>query len=340
MSEEKKPAKWEKLEWIIQSYDLNLGLKKSIGICFSKSAWHKIALGYGNLIIGADEISLGNFELPLANIISFEKDKKYNLIIFHCTDEKHYLLWAFTRSSNVRKVETGKVLLILSEKIKPYKIIRISKGKDIIKNLPKLYKEINLDEVSSKVGLEKSETVNIIENLVLNEGFKAEIRGNMLKLRKEPEAVVSPPGYMSETSPIQRSEKREGMLVFVSYATKDAELYKIPELARKLEEYKEIGEVLYWQEDMHDSIIEYMNDNLGRCNGVLLFCSPNALDSVPVKKEWMAAEALKKPIIPIFLKPEHIPPLLSDRLGFEFDNFDLQKNVREIHELLLKKKLS
>jgi hypothetical protein len=88
---------------------------------------------------------------------------------------------------------------------------------------------------------------------------------------------------------------------------------------------------------MHDSIIEYMNDNLGRCNGVLLFCSPNALNSIPVKKEWMAAEALKKPIIPIFLKPEHIPPLLSDRLGLEFDNFDLQKNVREIHDLFLKK---
>ena len=334
---EKKLEKWETKKWIIKSYDLNLRLKKSLGINFPK----KNALGCSNLLIGADKISLGNFELPLANIISFEKDNKYVLIIFHCTDEKHYLLWLYeTRSIKIRKVETTKVFSILSEKIKPYKIISISKGKDIIKDLPNLYKKINLDELSSKVGLEKSETVNIIENLVLNEGFKAEISGNMLKLKKEPEAVASPRGYTPETSSVQGSEKREGMSVFVSYATKDAELYKIPELARKLEEYKEIGEVLYWQEDMHDSIIEYMNDNLGRCNGVLLFCSPNALDSVPVKKEWMAAEALKKPIIPIFLKPEHIPPLLSDRLGFEFDNFDFQKNVREIHELLLKKKQS
>ncbi|MFX1258652.1 MAG: toll/interleukin-1 receptor domain-containing protein, partial [Promethearchaeota archaeon] len=94
------------------------------------------------------------------------------------------------------------------------------------------------------------------------------------------------------------------------------------------------------QEDMHDSIIEYMNDNLGRCDVVLLFCSPNALDSVPVKKEWMAAESLNKPIIPIFFKPEHIPPLLNDRLGIEFDTFDFQKNIQEIYELILKKKES
>ena len=37
MSEgKKKPEKWETKEWIIKSYDLNLGLKKSIGINFPK----------------------------------------------------------------------------------------------------------------------------------------------------------------------------------------------------------------------------------------------------------------------------------------------------------------
>ena len=331
---------WKRLEWIIKPYDLNLGVKKSLGIDFPK----KNALGYGKLLIGANKISLGNFELPFADIKKLEWDQENDLIILHCTDEKHYLLWLFDSSVDsvvlltIRKVDTPQVVSILWAKIKIYR--RISEGKDIIKNLLNLYKKIDLDKLSSKVGLKKPETVEIIEYLVLNEGFKAEISGNMLKLKKEPEAVASPPGYTSETSSVQGSEEREGMSVFVSYATKDAELYKIPELARKLEEYKEIGEVLYWQEDMHDSIIEYMNDNLGRCNGVLLFCSPNALNSIPVKKEWMAAEALKKPIIPIFLKPEHIPPLLSDRLGFEFDNFDFQKNVREIHDLLLKKKQS
>ncbi len=144
--------------------------------------------------------------------------------------------------------------------------------------------------------------------------------------------------YTYTPSEKKEEKKGEGILVFVSYATKDADLYKISELARALESYKEIGEVLYWQEDMHDSIIEYMNDNLGKCDVVLLFCSPHALESVPVKKEWMAAEAIQKPIIPVFLKPEHIPTLLRDRLGFEFDTFDFQKNVQKIYELILKKK--
>lgn len=160
----------------------------------------------------------------------------------------------------------------------------------------------------------------------------------MLKLRRETDLETSHKGYTSEAENIQEPEKREGLLVFVSYATKDADLYKISELAHQLEFNKDIAEVLYWQEDMHDSIIEYMNDNLSRCDVVLLFCSPNALDSVPVKKEWMAAEALKKPIIPVFLKPDHIPALLSDRLGIEFDTFNFKNNVKKLHELILKKK--
>ena len=92
-----------------------------------------------------------------------------------------------------------------------------------------------------------------------------------------------------------------GILVFVSYATKDVELFKIQRIAEELTKFDEIEDVLYWQEDMQDNIIKYMNDNLERCDVVLLFCSPNALSSVPVEKEWTAADIMGKPIIPIFL---------------------------------------
>ena len=50
------------------------------------------------------------------------------------------------------------------------------------------------------------------------------------------------------------------ILIFVSYATKDANLFKISELAEALTEYDEIHDVLFWQEDMQDNIIEYMNE--------------------------------------------------------------------------------
>ncbi len=234
--------------------------------------------------------------------------------------------------------DVDQVISLLREKLKEYDKIKIENAKKFIIDLPNLYREINLDDLVLRTGLKKADILKIIETLILNGELKAEIRGDILKLKREPEIITSAEGYISETSTIQEIEKKEGMQIFVSYATRDADLYKIPDLARKLEEFNEIGEVLYWQEDMHDSIIEYMNDNLKRSDVVLLFCSPNALDSVPVKKEWMAAEAIQKPIVPVFIKPEHIPTLLSDRLGIEFDSFDLQKNVQEIYELILKKK--
>jgi hypothetical protein len=127
------------------------------------------------------------------------------------------------------------------------------------------------------------------------------------------------------------------MLVFVSYATKDAKLFKIREIAETLTSYNEIKDVLYWQEDMKDNIIEYMDRNLGKCDVMLLFCSPNALKSIPVKKEWTAADSMNIPIIPVFIKAKYIPPLLSSRLGIEFDPFDLQNSIEEIYNLIMKK---
>ena len=132
-------------------------------------------------------------------------------------------------------------------------------------------------------------------------------------------------------------EAKEDILIFVSYATKDADIFKIRDVAEVLTKHEKIANVLYWQEDMKDNIIKYMNDNLGRCNIMLLFCSPNALISKPVEKEWTAADSMGKPIIPIFLKSDHIPPLLKSRLGLEYDSFDFQKNIHSLHDLILKK---
>ena len=132
-------------------------------------------------------------------------------------------------------------------------------------------------------------------------------------------------------------EKGQQILVFVSYATKDADIFKVRKLAEILTKYEKITDVLYWQEDMKDNIIKYMNDNLDKCDTMLLFCSPNALASGPVEKEWTAADMMGKPIIPIFNNPDHIPPLLKTRLGVQFDPFDFQKNINEIYSLILKK---
>ncbi|MFX1398076.1 MAG: toll/interleukin-1 receptor domain-containing protein [Promethearchaeota archaeon] len=146
--------------------------------------------------------------------------------------------------------------------------------------------------------------------------------------------LVEPP-----STPVKAEQDVEGrgILVFISYATVDEPIYKIKHFAEELTKLPEIFDVLYWQEDMKDNIVEYMSDNLGKCDVVVLFCSPNSLDSEPVKKEWTAADSMNKPIIPIFKNPEHIPPLLRSRLGIQFDDFAFEDNVKKIYELITKK---
>ncbi|MFX1257833.1 MAG: TIR domain-containing protein [Promethearchaeota archaeon] len=154
--------------------------------------------------------------------------------------------------------------------------------------------------------------------------LKSELESEDVQQLKEQERVIE-------------KELKKDMLIFISYATEDAELYKILELAKKLETYNKIGKVFCWQEDVYDDIIKYMNENIGKCDVMILFCSPNALVSESVYDEWRAAYKLKKPIIPVFIKLEDIPPLLSPRLAIEFDITDFQKNVQKIYELILKK---
>ena len=73
-----------------------------------------------------------------------------------------------------------------------------------------------------------------------------------------------------------------GVLIFISYATKDSNLFHISEIAETLSRKPEIDEVLYWEEDMDDDIIDYMDKNVGKCDIFLLFCSQNALKSEPI----------------------------------------------------------
>lgn len=131
--------------------------------------------------------------------------------------------------------------------------------------------------------------------------------------------------------------KKRQFLVFVSYATKDVDTFKILEIAKVLSSFPEIKDVLYWQEHMHDNIFKFMNDNLEKCDVMLLFCSENALNSIPVEKEWTAAEAISLPIIPIFFEVDHIPTLLKSRLGIEYDFNNGDKNIRDIRNLIYRK---
>ncbi|KKM64241.1 hypothetical protein LCGC14_1503370 [marine sediment metagenome] len=128
-----------------------------------------------------------------------------------------------------------------------------------------------------------------------------------------------------------------GILIFISYATKDAELFHIAEIAEKLTQYNEIDDALYWQEDVDGNIITYMNKNLEKCDVILLFCSQNSLNSEPVQMEWTAAVAINKAIMPIFIYAEYIPPILKPLLGIKFDPSNMHKNIIELKKTIIKR---
>jgi len=129
----------------------------------------------------------------------------------------------------------------------------------------------------------------------------------------------------------------ENIKLFISYATTDSSYFQVSKIASLLEEKPEIEKVLYWEEDLHDDIYDYMNKNLANCDAFLLFCSENANQSEPVQMEWKSALKIKKKIIPIFIKESDIPPLISTKLGVQFIQDDIEKTTDRIYQLVLRK---
>ncbi|MHA1658704.1 MAG: leucine-rich repeat domain-containing protein [Promethearchaeota archaeon] len=124
--------------------------------------------------------------------------------------------------------------------------------------------------------------------------------------------------------------------IFLSYATKDTNVYPIKQIAKSLEEGGDV-KTFFWEEDAHDNIIQYMDENVGKCDAFILFCSPNALISEPIIKEWTAADSINKPIIPVFFDDKYIPPLLKSRRGIKFNPFVLKESVNELMQVIRNK---
>ncbi len=126
-----------------------------------------------------------------------------------------------------------------------------------------------------------------------------------------------------------------GVIVFVSYSHKDSNKFRISEISKKLTNFSEIEDVLYYEEHMKYNMITFMNENIKLCDIMLLFCSPNALESGPVKTEWNAAKAINKPIIPIFTNENDIPTLLRSIYGVYFDENNFEETIERIHKQIL-----
>jgi len=126
-----------------------------------------------------------------------------------------------------------------------------------------------------------------------------------------------------------------GFKIFISSSTADSERFQVEKFATDLQTYSNIDEVLIWEKDSKDNIIGYMNENLERCDVLLLLCTDNSKNSKPVILEWSAFLAAEKRIIPIFDNVENIPFILRSMIGLECRG-NLLNTIDKIHRLILK----
>lgn len=127
------------------------------------------------------------------------------------------------------------------------------------------------------------------------------------------------------------------VIVFISYSMLDFNQFKIAKIAYNLARFPEIDDVLFANENAKDDFIKYMNEFIGKCDILLLFCSNSSLNSEFVGMEWRAALSLKKVIIPIYIDQDFIPPLLSSKIGVKFNKNDINETIIDIYQLILKK---
>jgi len=292
-------------------------------------------LNSSNIALQIQKIPLLFLKLCFFNIDEFfQHEKEINLKDFYWEEGiKEFLI--------VKGLRYWKMLIeIFKEKnlcIESYYYVSTNRGelRDLYEILPEL--EIKLF-LKNKLEITGGLPDNIIEQL-------QQTRQVMIKKRED----IFFEGIIEDFSPkfakvIQTAEKtpsplfkNKKFLVFLSHATKDEARYGIKKIAELLTSYPDIKDARYWQEDMYDNIYVFMDENVRDCDVFILFCSPDALRSDAVIKEWTAADSLNKPIIPIYVKAEHIPPLLSSRLGLEFDMFNYQDFISKLHDLIIKK---
>lgn len=254
-----------------------------------------------DLHYGDYKIKMNHFEYETINLIAMHD-------FFKAYDEENYQFASYSR----------KVLDLIYSKIDELK------NKEAISINQSYFKNNDLFSPPFKI-IDANRYDNILKNL-FNE-----------IIEKANQQIFNLLNLKTISEPVPPTIKTKGLNLFISYATLDAEIFKIREIAESLSIYPNIEDVLFWQKDSRDNIFTFMNENVGKCDLMLLFCSPNATKSPPVEKEWTAFDYMNKPIIPVFHEVDDIPPLLKPRQGIKFNIFEFQKNIENLYDLIIKK---
>jgi len=130
------------------------------------------------------------------------------------------------------------------------------------------------------------------------------------------------------------------MKVFISYAMKDLDSFRIPEVADFLEFQDDIERVFYWDRDCdsNQSIIKYMENSIQDCEKIIFVCSENTKDSASIQQELEMATYSHKSMIPVFRDLEDVTLILRPKKGIRFEDINFQGFLEKLYFNLTRKK--
>jgi len=212
---------------------------------------------------------------------------------------------------------------------KRIEIDTINRIKTTVLNLGTKFTRLELMDISEKSGIKDE---NLIEIVIQDMIKHKEIVGEYFASSKALALEVA--------APISKPEKEKEYSIFLSYSTLDTDYFQISKVVRRLELYPEISEVLFWEVDSKQNIVEFMEETLKKTNVFVLFCSENSIKSRAVKDEWQSAFQLRKEglmkMVPVYKEEEHLPYLLKPMLNVKFTGDDFEGFIQKLYEEILR----
>ncbi|MFX1371876.1 MAG: ABC transporter substrate-binding protein [Promethearchaeota archaeon] len=205
----------------------------------------------------------------------------------------------------------------------------INRIKQTILTLGAKFTRLQLVDISEKSGI-IDETIieNVIQDMIKNKEIQGEYFSSSKALALEAAVLIPKEEIMAKHN------------VFISYSTLDTDYFQVSRIVRRLELYPEIDQVLFWEVDSKQNIVEFMEETLKKTNVFVLFCSENSIKSDAVKGEWQSAYQMVKKglmkIIPVYEDEDHIPRLLWQMLNVKFTKDDFEGFIQNLYEEILR----
>ena len=128
-----------------------------------------------------------------------------------------------------------------------------------------------------------------------------------------------------------------GLKIFISYAMKDSNTLRIPEIASKLQENGKIDKVHFWEgwKGYPDgNIVRFMETNITDSEIFLAVCTKESNKSTNCQKERDMAYFQNKRVIPLFENFKDVPPALQPYKGIDLKGQGTTEIVEELIGLI------